>query len=327
MKPEDFYMAMQEVNETYLAESEGRAGRGRVLRRGILIAAAVAIVGGATALAVTMSMRDAARADMGANPQQIEEWTEYEAPEKSETATTQLISTMCAGEQLTAYLQVSPVSPEIGQAMLDGGESFVASFDAEKGDNASLGVWTVAYDAQTESALVKVQLDGAFLLEREAVEVQVALPQERAYGAITIPITPSGALTATLSCPIENEEAAGTIQTVRILAGYVEVELSIDPLPADASPEEEDAYCGAWLEAADEALAGLTLEFTDGTTAVVADLETIYAGNWVGHGGSMLAQLRAGRITLCHVLTKALDLDEISAVTLGGARCELRPEN
>ena len=106
-------------------------------RRILLIAAAVAALGIAGAAAVSWSLRSAARADANLR-EPIPEWTEYQIP--GETAPTEarvepqpesppvkhewepetgwqtgltLDSTLCSGENVTAYLRVPDISPEI----------------------------------------------------------------------------------------------------------------------------------------------------------------------------------------------------------------------
>ena len=81
MKHEELLLsAMDGVKEELLMEAyEYKREKAVIRKRGILIAAAAAAVLAVTAGAVTLSMRDSARADLGIDdPEKIEEYTEYE---------------------------------------------------------------------------------------------------------------------------------------------------------------------------------------------------------------------------------------------------------
>lgn len=109
MKAEDLYQAMAEVKPEYLEESESQIQKRscKVILHSALIAAVIAAAGCMTALAVTFSLRDSARMDMGISKEApIPEWTEYEdigtadtGPEAAEGMPAQavLTATLCAG--------------------------------------------------------------------------------------------------------------------------------------------------------------------------------------------------------------------------------------
>ncbi len=77
MRPEDLYEAMQQIRPEFL-EDLMEQKRDKRAHRAFLIAAAVAVLGCVTAVAVTFSLRDTARADIGVKGTPVPEWTEYE---------------------------------------------------------------------------------------------------------------------------------------------------------------------------------------------------------------------------------------------------------
>ena len=90
------------------------ARRPRRLTRGLLVAAVSTSLCCLTAFGVVLTLRGAARADMGISKEDpIEEWTEYDAPTQTGTWSepqATLVATMCSGNQLYAYIAASPVS-------------------------------------------------------------------------------------------------------------------------------------------------------------------------------------------------------------------------
>lgn len=95
----------------------------RSLFRSLLVAAVLLSLCCLTAFAVVLTLRDAARADMGISKEDpIEEWTEYDTPTQTGTQSepqATLVATMCSGNQLYAYIAASPVSQEAGVVLAD----------------------------------------------------------------------------------------------------------------------------------------------------------------------------------------------------------------
>ena len=120
MKHEELLLsAMDGVKEEFLMEAyEYKREKAVIRKRGILIAAAAAAVLAVTAGAVTLSMRDSARADLGIDdPEKIEEYTEYGPGQAAQAeaapvegyipgGSVELVSTLCSGGDLVAYLSV-----------------------------------------------------------------------------------------------------------------------------------------------------------------------------------------------------------------------------
>lgn len=340
MKAEELYEALAEVSPAYLEESEAPAHRRahRALPRAIAVAAAAALVGCVTALAVTLTLRDAAREDMGISAEQpISEWTEYDTGEADAAAgaagSVQLAGTLCSGERLTAYLEVTPVSEEIAAELAPGGSYAwdVGSLDTA-GGNGSVSVEHVAYDAAAQTALVRLQVEGEFLLDAEQVSFALALydglQPAAVYGAVEIPVTRSESLGSFASIPLTNGDASGTLWSIRVYAGYVELSVGVTPLSeltdgAD-SPDAIDAYFGSWLGAVERAADGAALNYVDGTSEVIAELASPYAGVWVAAGS--IDDAVNGSLVVRHIVSNAIDLTKVESVTIGGVTYPLRAE-
>lgn len=374
MKAEELYMAMAEVKPEYLEESESKIQKHsrRVVLRSMLIAAVITAAGCMTALAVTFSLRDSARMDMGISKEApIPEWTEYEGvgtadtgPEAAEETPAQavLTATLCSGDRLCAYVEVSPVDPEAALILADNADwhyewnmqwrgLFDCNGDAEQVD----------YDAETQTALVKVTLTGDGLEQEEQVEVRLYLDHElkaeASYGPVVIPITQAERISCPADVTVRNVKAhltettnpallseveipdyvsEGRITQVTICAGYLEVELetpSLDqwlPLTGLEQVEIEDSdlphefdlknmflrgrFRSSWLASVNEALAGATLNYRDGTSQIIDEIPSAYAGVW----GRVRGSVYDGKSTYQFTPRQAFDLSMVRSVTMGG---------
>lgn len=271
MNAADLYQAIGNVRIEYLEESEGstETRRLRAAPRIVLIAAVIVILCGITALAVAYSLREAARADMGvseASP--IPEWTEYPdmfpTSEEQQEAQVNLLASMCAGDQLYAYITVSPVPEEIAAILATDAPQYEWDLG---GSNTRGGSWIVeqtAYEAETQTALVKVSVRGAEIQQIGQVELNLALTHnlkaEKTYGPVVIPVTGNRMISCSADVPIENTKAhfesawgsrpgslsipdytsKGTIKRVAICAGYIEVELETPGLEQWAAVSDAD---------------------------------------------------------------------------------------
>ncbi len=368
MKAEDLYEAMQSIRPEFLEESEMESNNKRKLpRRALLIAAVVVVVGAVSATAVGWSLRNAARADAGLKSS-IPEWTEYEVegetvseaqpqpeaaavehewePEGGWQDAVTLDSTLCAGENVTAYLRVSGITPEIAASLAqEGGEYAFDIGSLDYHHSCSCGVFYVSYDETGETALVRVELIGI----EDVDELQVGLALYRGlepevyYEAVTIPVTPSGSLRTEIELALPKGEYRGEMRAVAasVCAGYVEVEFEVTPF-RDVASEEELAdvetvvlpdgraindpldalvdYLDSWSDRADEALADAALHYRDGTTQKVCELASEYAANWIKEGTDGSAdELRAlDHVSFRHITTQAIDLSQVVSITIGG---------
>lgn len=226
----------------------------RHLLRGILIAAVIASLCCLTVFAITSSLRDTARTDMGistADP--IPEWKEYggaEGTEKDGTHTS-LLASMCSGRRVCAYFEVSPVPEEAAAAILSGASAPQYEWDLSGINPAGCSYLTeqASYDPETQTALVKVQIHGDALEATDLVELKLALTRDlkevKTYGPFVIPVTSSESISCPANTAVENTRAhfemvwgsyfeplnipdyvsEGRIQRISIYAGYIEVEL------------------------------------------------------------------------------------------------------
>ncbi len=251
MKNEELLLsAMDGVKEDYLMEAnEYKRGKAHVRKRGVLIAAALATVLAVTAGAVTLSMREAARADLGiTDPEKIEEYTEYAPEDGAQMGESEpvdgytpggpvtLVSTLCSGGDLVAYMSV-PDCAAVEKETLgiwDIGE--VDLYEAGAAEplraNIEINIDETGYDPEAGAALVRLRVMGvpetadhifARVIRRVAGEERGI-----AYDALEIPITESAGLRAEIGKTVEHPNLEGfmaTIEEVEVYADYVSVKV------------------------------------------------------------------------------------------------------
>ena len=224
------------------------------LVRGILVAALVTSLFCVAAVAISATLRDAARADMGISTSApIPEWTEYDATQTSQPSPVRLASTLCSGDQLCAYLEVSPIPEDMAAILAQNGSS---QYEWDCGIDPRGCAWLVqqtGYDPQTQTALVKVSLSGPPLEEAEEVHLSLTLyhqfKPERRYETVTVPLTDSQCVSLSTDIAVTNTkkqleaeleaadvaqlpdyESEGRITRVSLYAGYIEVQLETPAL-------------------------------------------------------------------------------------------------
>lgn len=218
MNAADLYQAIGNVKIEHLEESEESKGTNgfRVAPRVVLIAAVIMILCGITVLAVAYSLREAARADMGvseASP--IPEWTEY--PDGAQTSAVQqgtqvnLLASMCAGDQLYAYISVSPIPEEIAAILATDSPQYEWDLGGANTKRCSWFIEQTAYDSGTQTALVKASVRGAEIQQISQVELKLSLTHnlkaEKTYGPVVIPVTESQTISCSADVPVENTKA------------------------------------------------------------------------------------------------------------------------
>lgn len=244
--------AMDGVKDDYLAEANSyTAEKARPRKRGILIAAGVAAALAITAGAMGFTMHQAVREDLKiSDPEEISEYTEY-VPTDAENARTgdadskpaQLISTVCSGKELVAYISVSDIPEELGANY----EDYSAIWDVGSIDRGnSVGLQQVSYDALEQTALLRLEVYGLGYHEKEmsATLIHRRPDGDVFYGPVQIPVTESTALHADVNQTVAHpnmEEFQAEIQSVDVYAMYVSAavrtpsfEQTMDLLGADA---------------------------------------------------------------------------------------------
>ena len=126
-----------------------------------------------------------------------------------EGARIDLVSTLCAGNQVTAYLSVSPVTADMASmtgAEHDTLDSFADWEIAERfevAENVAFDGYQfhteqVEYDPDTQTALVRMELMGEVVSQTDVVSLGLGWfhqtgeeTEYKYYGAVTIPVTPS----------------------------------------------------------------------------------------------------------------------------------------
>lgn len=264
---------------------------------GVLIAAACVLALSITAGAVGYSLWDAARADVGLEASaEIPEYREYQAEGSNQAemsrpealpgnnvnyvdgAKVELISTLCAGEDVTAYVTISPVSQEMADKSweeaheLDIFTAWEATVDPETmdvGEGYSAGAYQVEYDPETETALLRLEFHGKSFVQSEGFAVgmdwfyQAGDDYEtRYYGAVRIPVTLSEEVVFHPDQTFENLFLSGetaTLTEVSLGASYVSLTYQLPSFDAicDAYGQSAcfiigDAYEGYYAELSGE---------------------------------------------------------------------------
>lgn len=238
--------------------------------RGLLIAAAILSLFCVAAVAIGVTLRDAARADMGISPTApIPEWTEYDTTQTAQSSPVRLASTLCSGDQLCAYLEVSPIPADMAAVLAKNG-SYQYEWDCSIDPRGC--TWLVqqtGYDPETQTALVKVSLSGSDLEGLEAVDLTLTLYHhfevERRYAPVTVPVTDSQCVSLSTDIAVTNTKkqleselepadlaklpdyaSKGRITRVSLYAGYIEVQLETPSLDQWTALSHVDRLTPEW---------------------------------------------------------------------------------
>lgn len=279
MKREELLLsAMGDMEDDFLMEANDYNKKKRRCRGAkIPLIAACMVLFVVTASAVGVTMHQRARADMGiVNTEDIPEYTEYSAVESPEVfvpeepvetvsaaeplpeeepdhpwilgGEVQLVSAFCSGNEVVAYVSIPNVTAQM-QAQLDSGANWDFGGIRPQGYGWSAAVFPVEYDAETETALVKVLLDGnADELDSVGVALTYRYEQDGKYGIlydqVDIPITQSTSLYAEIGQTVKSSDVDVDFEVVdvEVYAGYVAVNLKTKPMEQFYADLGDDAY-------------------------------------------------------------------------------------
>lgn len=328
----------------------------------VILAAALAALMSVTVLAVAFSLRDAARSDMGiSNDAPIEEWREYNQEPQKDTDSVkgtesteghaELIATMCSGDRLEAYLEVSPVGAEMADALMCDGTLYEWSVYALSMETAGFGVEQIDYDAETQTALIRVSLIGNELQKATQVslkpEIRYNFAHQMAFEEVVIPITASDSLTrdTELILDITSEDfsflseyqffvsqenfkdlPSARVESITIYAGYIELKLDVPSLSdwAEAVGVQVDAadwaYGHFWSEHINKVFENASILYKDGTSYNISLDNSKYGGGvaWDYPNGKVDDSFYAGHIHIRHTPQKPFDLSSIQSIIVGG---------
>lgn len=328
----------------------------------VILAAALAALMSVTVLAVAFSLRDAARSDMGiSNDAPIEEWREYNQEPQKDTDSVkgtesteghaELIATMCSSDRLEAYLEVSPVGAEMADALMCDGTLYEWSVYALSMETAGFGVEQIDYDAETQTALIRVSLIGNELQKATQVslkpEIRYNFAHQMAFEEVVIPITASDSLTrdTELILDITSEDfsflseyqffvsqenfkdlPSARVESITIYAGYIELKLDVPSLSdwAEAVGVQVDAadwaYGHFWSENINRVFENASILYKDGTSYNISLDNSKYGGGvaWDYPNGKVDDSFYAGHIHIRHTPQKPFDLSSIQSIIVGG---------
>lgn len=332
MTTEQFCRALSETRPEFLEECENMMKkRTGTLSRAMLLAAVIVLLGCVSALAVGLSLRQSARNDMGIQSDRpIPEWTEYE---KTKGNKVELMSTLCSGGHVIAYLEVKDISPEDGLALENGTISWGFGGVSTYGYNCSLIIDHVEYDAENRTALVKVRVFGELLENVNEITLDLALErsveQREFFTPVVIPITGSQVKAVSVELPVLNADLGleGSVTQVSVTASNMAVTLQLQPSRQWMAENGYEAngtdglhrYFESWFNAADTYLQNARIGFADGSSMAVTDIPGPFAANWIVENSELDPLETEGRLTLQHVFRQAIDLSTVTSVTIGGS--------
>lgn len=234
----------------------------RFPRKALMIAAVVALFS-LSAFAAGFTLWERARQDLGLIDVDIPEYTEYSIDENDQPteitfqneeaenamgqyvvpdAKIDLISTLCTGNEITAYLAISPVTQEMADLTWPEAQGLYDmadwSFGIANVDFPSLSYLCtqLEYDPDTETALVRLYMKAEGLAEATELTLSMSWWSQtgetdpvntiRYYGDVTIPVTPSTGLATPVTMSLENSslpQFSGSITNLEVQAGYISV--------------------------------------------------------------------------------------------------------
>ena len=290
-----------------------------------------------------------------------------------EDANITLISTLCTGNKLTTYLAISPVSEAMAEATLDENQGLYTfaywSDNIREADNGSSDSTQIEYDAETQTALIRLDATCDVLAEISEVTLDVLWESQqnqevdrKYYGAVRVPITQSSSLHTTTNIPLENaflSGLSGTLASLEVYAGYVTATVEIPSFyeaceilgdnahyiigdaywnyfnalngqSLDENFTELDAYVAykrAWSVTLSTFSTDMRLVFQDGTSIVVMEQDSMYAG-WSpvitdSDDDTLTDEMTQTTMTEKYDLSTPLDLSQIKAIVIGGVEYPL----
>ena len=263
----------------------GMNKKSRVPAKAFLIAAVVAALG-ITAGAVGYSLHQTARMDLGiSGAAEIPEYVEYPYDSASDVfaseadsllageetvtpalsginvsgAKIELISALCAGNRVTAYLSISPVTSEMAEIAARHDPAMPPVWNtgvvAEPAGGVSLEGMSssgrqVEYDAETQTALVRFELEGDVFSQTDAFTVGITWENYesddnidyRYFGTVTIPITPAEEVHIPINLPYSNDYLNART------AVLTEMAISANHITCNVDYQSFDDYCAEYGE-------------------------------------------------------------------------------
>lgn len=267
---------IQKLTSEKIRQSKHRC---RLISKGILIAAIIALFSTITAGAAVYTLRDAARKDLGIQDNNIHEYTEY-SDETDDPGTAsfsddvmkqyavnnaqiELVSAFCSGDQITAYLAISPVSNEMAEAswyeMQKPADAaywaygFADIVGADKQRRcAAMDSRQIEYDPETKTALIRLDMEGEVFSETTEITLTLYWIKENGYssefkyyGDVSIPVTGSEAIGTELDIDFSNTFLpgfSGRLTTLEVRAGYITAVMEIPSFYEACGILGEDAH-------------------------------------------------------------------------------------
>ena len=277
--------SVRRIERLVLQKAGIRHPRVRPVRR-ILLAAVLSALLVTAAVAGALSLMQRSRADLGVtNPASIPEYTEYEVPDASEGVL--LLSSFCAGKRLIAYAEVPNVTQDMANAYQTAWDTYGQSLWSCRAKPYSIWAEQLSYDAASQSALLRIELDADEDFTAEEITVELCFdtledgPDTAEKGLTTagpvfavfpIPISPSEALSAApeISVPSEALGESAALKEITLDAGTLHLTMQAPTLAAYLSAGGDGA-----LDTLVKGYFG-----TDSGTPDMLDAQVAYRRSW-----------------------------------------------
>lgn len=273
-----------------LPKEHRRGTKGRFFRIGVLAAALTAALG-VTAIGVGYGIWDMAREDAVMAGQSVQEYVEYQGQTAEGTyGSVKLVSCMCSGRQLSVYVELSPVTPEMREENKEfptrqwgmdvenvwNSEAARWSWDEQGAamDGETIGGEVVSYDEENQTELVNfvvnngpfLHCDGAKLVfywnqiyhsegyDPEQPDAETGGHGKSEiwdYGTLTVPISQSEALQFDTETVVENDYIDGTATVTSASLWAGYLELQISTDSLEEWCEKHGGGEEAWFQVGD----------------------------------------------------------------------------
>lgn len=301
-------------------------------RMGLIAAILVLMIAVTAVAAFIQSSHDAARQDLGIDGNvPIQEYEEYTDGPSQNSLT--LVSALRSGEEMRIYLEVSPIEYAYGDSTLE-----VSTMEYEvyaRVGHSDDGQWTklISYDEETKTALFRVEIRdfGRPLDNISDVKLYMDCYKDSkldaTYGPVMVPVPEARRLTADFEIPFTCSVGDGTFTSVDVSVSNIRVAYTFSPYSAwegavpldggNAAAEAIHEYSDTRYASAEAFLHDARLEYADGTSVAICDMNTIMPWNfWYGEEGDL--KLEQQNDSCIYYLADTLDLTAVTGITIAG---------
>lgn len=316
-----------------------------IARRG-LIAAILVLALCLSAFAAVYTNYDAIRNRLGIDKEDpIPQYVEYTDGNTNNNLT--LISALRSDDSMNIYVEVSPIEHAYEGYTLEQA-NMAYMLDGVVSHGTSNITTVISYEEATKTALVEVRVMGFDCPLDDLTEVEITLklsegyaPAEAVYGPVTAPVTEADTLNAYFDLPFTTAVGQGHLTNAAVGTNTIVVSFDFPAyltwdkaVPYDEEEakklsvegdtewgrqftEAQHEYITAWLNGAMDMMEDARLEFADGTSVQITDMEPLLFNVWYP-GPGHLSVYDFGNYNIVYMLAGTLDLRTVTGITIAG---------